>query len=381
MTKEEYIQLYEKYLTGFASPEEIQLLFDNKENFEFSEFDNNETIPGQGVIKNRIHSRISESILRSRKNYEIGRNIWFIAAAIALITFCLFYSLYIRKPAQNATLVKTSKAAGPIVPGGNKAILILGNGHQVNLNGAANGYIAGTGNLKINKIKDGELVYDQEGADGDAVVNNTIITPKGGQYKVHLPDGTTVWLNAASSLHYPTAFTGSLRHVDLKGEAYFEVAKDKAHPFIVSAGKVEIKVLGTHFNISAYEDDAANKTTLLEGSVQLTSGNHKMALVPGQQAVSENSSGNVQLKTVNVDDAVAWRNGYFSFKKESLKSAMAKISRWYDVDVEYRGEINNKMLGGTASRTDEIRNLISYLELTGIAHFQMEGRRIIVTGH
>ena len=230
-------------------------------------------------------------------------------------------------------------------------------------------------------VKDGQLVYAPGNAAGQpssAVAFNTLLIPKGGQYEVTLPDGTLVWLNAASSLKYPTAFTGSERHVEMTGEAYFEVARNTVMPFTVSTGKSTVKVLGTHFNVSAYDDDPADKTALLEGAVVVGKGEKKVLLAPGQQAVVDHDAGAIAVRTINVDDAVAWKNGYFSFRKEDLRTALRKIARWYNVDVEYQGKETNKLLGGTVSRTQTIEEILSYLELTGIAHFTIKERRIIV---
>lgn len=384
MTREEYIELYERYLSGIATPDEIELLFEYKDKFDIAKFDDETTIPEQELIKKRIYGQIENKMTRYGRLKSTNR-LWFsVAASVLIITFTGVYLLrnHSVKPQNKPNLL--TKAASPILPGTNKAILILGNGGKIDLNQAANGRISQAGKLLITKLKNGQLQYGKNATgntSGEEISYNTIITPKGGQYQVILPDGTAVWLNAASSLKYPTVFVGSERHVELNGEAYFEVAKNKKMPFIVTSGKVNVRVLGTHFNISAYDDDAYNKTTLLEGSVILSKDNQKVTLIPGQQATSLNSSSNIQLNTVNVEDAVAWKNGYFAFRKENIKSAMRKIARWYNVDVEFQGGLSNRVLGGSVSRTQSIDELLSYMELTGIAHFKINERRIIVKGN
>jgi ferric-dicitrate binding protein FerR (iron transport regulator) len=206
---------------------------------------------------------------------------------------------------------------------------------------------------------------------------NTIQTPRGGQYQVILPDGTKVWLNAASSLAYPTAFTGADRAVKLNGEAYFEVADNKDKPFKVMAGNMEINVLGTHFNVMAYEDENAIKTTLLEGSVKVTNGKISHLLKPGQEGRVDRQSGAFRLLEADANEAVAWKNGVFQFGGASIESVMREIVRWYDVDVEYQGR-TNEHFRGTISRSVNASEVFKMLELTGAVHFTIDKKKIIV---
>lgn len=342
--------------------------------FDLEKFDDGTSVPDQEQIKQRIFNRIE----RKRKMRSVG-GYWWLAAA-SLLAFSGYYFMHQTPVKPPVKVAQEAKPVPVITPGTNKAILILGNGGKVDLNAAANGRIAQAGNTMVDKVRNGQLVYEK-GGNATEITYNTIVTPRGGQYQVVLADGTRVWLNAASSLKFPTAFTGTDRHVELTGEAYFEVAKNKDLPFTVSAGNVRVNVLGTSFNVSAYEDDECNKTTLLEGSVQIVRNNQRLSLAPGQQAVSEGNDQPVQLKTVNAEDAIAWKNGYFSFKKEDIRSVMRKIARWYDVDVTFQGDISNSVLGGSVSRTQNINEILSYLELTGIAHFKIEARTIVVKGN
>ena len=386
MTRDEYLELYERYLSGTAEPDEIELLFEYKDKFDIAQFDDEVSIPDEELIKGRIYGQIEQQINKQgRIRHFIGNRFWWsVAASLFFLSFAAIYFVRNRAVKPQNKPAQFTRVTAPILPGTNKAILILSNGGKVDLNQTANGRIAQAGKVIITKLKNGQLKYGKNiiaSAKDVEVTYNTIITPKGGQYQVVLPDGTSVCLNAASSLKYPTAFVGSERHVELNGEAYFEVTKNRNMPFTVSAGTVNVKVLGTHFDISAYDDDPYNKTTLLEGSVILSKGNQKISMVPGQQAVADKGDPQIKLNTVNVADAVAWKNGYFSFRKENIKSSMRKIARWYDVDVDYQGEVSNKFLGGTVSRTQDINELLSYLELTGIAHFKISERRIIVKGN
>jgi transmembrane sensor len=211
-------------------------------------------------------------------------------------------------------------------------------------------------------------------------VYNTIETPKGGQYRIDLPDGTMVWLNAGSSLRYPNRFAGQERKVALTGEAYFEVAKNKQMPFRVVSGKQVVEVLGTHFNINAYTDEASVKTTLLEGSVNvLLQETHQSELLnPGQQAVVKYNGSSIVVQPVKVEEAVAWKNGYFMFVDADLESIMRQLARWYDVEVAYEGNLGSLKFGGMVSRSKSIAQTLRILELTGNVRFKVAGRRVTV---
>ncbi|WP_114937607.1 FecR family protein [Mucilaginibacter endophyticus] len=294
-------------------------------------------------------------------------------AATLLIGVCLFYYFYKEKkqPGASDQIARATK----IVPGGNKATLTLSNGNIITLDSAHNGMLANQSNVQIIKKKNGQLVYDASAINrtGNEVAYNTITTPRGGQYQVQLPDGSNVWLNAESSLKFPAHFTGVRREVMLTGEGYFEVAKDKAHPFAVEINNTEVEVLGTHFNIMGYKDEAATATTLLEGSVKIKKGNREQMIVPGQQAKVNQD---ITIANVNVNEAVEWKNGNFNFSHEKLEGIMRKIARWYDVDVAYEGKVTNATFVGTIPRSEQISEVLKYLELTGLVHFKISERRI-----
>lgn len=381
MNQEDYINLYQRFLSGKATPQEIELLSRHEDEFDINDFDNDEHIANQETIQKRIYQQIEHKIKIRKPKKHISRLWWSVAASMFLLSGIGLYLLSQLTGKEKNKPEHFAHAQKPIVPGANKAILILGNGDLIDLDQTQNGHIAQTGSMVITKLKNGQLAYEKANpsrGSGKEISFNTIVTPRGGQYQVTLPDGTSVWLNSASSLRYPTLFTGTERHVELNGEAYFEVAKNKNMPFTVEAGEVNVRVLGTHFNISAYNDEPSSKTTLLEGSVRLTKDHKQLTILPGQQAVSEYRSRELFTKTVNVEDVVDWKNGYFSFRKESLASAMRKIARWYDLEVIYEGKISNKLLGGSVLRTGSITEVIKMLELTEIAKFKIEGRRIIV---
>jgi transmembrane sensor len=314
---------------------------------------------------------------------SIVRNVVKIAAAVTLFGAVAFYYFGEHKAANNqnqATLIKSNK----ILPGSNKAILTLANGSAIVLNNKANGMLAQAGKVQVNKVANGKLVYDASTNDAqvkvidNTLVYNTLSTPRGGEYQVVLPDGTHVWLNSASSLSYPVEFAGKERRVKLTGEAYFEVAKNKDKPFYVTSNNVQVKVLGTHFNISAYKDDEEFTATLLEGSVQISKNNSQSLLKPGQQAVVNNSADVIKVSEANINEAVAWKNGYFIFNDDNITTMMKKVSRWYDVDVEEKGTFTNQHFGGTFYRTKGINELLNNLEKIGKVHFKVAGRRITV---
>lgn len=280
--------------------------------------------------------------------------------------------------------VPVAKVQKELVPGGDKATLLLGDGSTVNLGAAQNGVIRQVAGTRIDK-QDGKLVYlvattagkTANVAAAAAPEMNTIQTPRGGQYQVVLPDGTMVWLNAASSLTYPTVFTGPSRQVQLNGEAYFEVARKKDQPFMVAAGNMQVNVLGTNFNLMAYDDENAIKTTLLEGAVKVTRGDASYVLQPGQQASMDRSSGAFRILPVNVGEVVAWKNGVFELGGETIEPVMREMARWYDVDVEYQGK-TNEHFRGTIPRSVNASEVFKMLELTGAVHFTIEGKKVIV---
>jgi transmembrane sensor len=275
-------------------------------------------------------------------------------------------------------------------PGGNRATLVLGDGSTVNLGAAQNGVIRQVAGARIDK-QDGKLIYMVAATAGTtagagarktadvaaAPEMNTIQTPRGGQYQVVLPDGTRVWLNAASSLTYPTVFTGTDRRVQLNGEAYFEVTRKKDQPFLVMVGEMRVDVLGTYFNVMAYDDENAVKTTLLEGAVKVTKGATSHLLQPGQQASLDRGSGALRILDVDVNEVVAWKNGVFELGGETIEPVMREMARWYDVDVEYQGK-TNEHFRGTIPRSANASEVFKMLELTGAVHFTIEGKKVIV---
>ncbi|MGF7079559.1 FecR family protein [Mucilaginibacter sp. UYCu711] len=273
-------------------------------------------------------------------------------------------------------VVKNIPAKTNITPGSNKAILTLQDGSTIVLNDAKEGTLAQQGNANIVKMANGQLVYNKTDTEPEKVLFNTMTTPRGGQYKLTLPDGTDVWLNSASSITYPTAFVGNERNVSVTGEAYFEVAKDKTKPFHVKAGSQTIEVLGTHFNVMAYADEDVIKTTLLEGSVKVTGDKESGILKPGEQSAI-NKAGDLKVSVASIDEAMAWKNGYFKFNRVGIKYIMRQLSRWYDVDVVYDGRVKEDEFVGTIGRGENIVQALHLLELANV-HFKIQDKKIIV---
>jgi len=308
---------------------------------------------------------------------------WFKVAVVIVI--CGILSLFVFRN-RSITIIKDlaprSEKAAVIIPGGRKAILTFSSGKKVILDNGQDSLISKSGNLSISNTHKQELVYVSATGNDHVEISkplmNVLSTPRGGEYQVTLADGTRVWLNCASSLSYPEEFAGNERHVTLSGEAYFEVAKDKSKPFFVNVNNVEIKVLGTHFNVAAYKDDHNITATLLEGSVQFSKKGRMVLLKPGEQAVVNDDASDIRVSAVDVTQAMAWKNGYFIFNNDDIKSVMEKVSRWYDVDVKYQGDFKNQRFGGTYYRSKHIAELLHYFEKIGNVRFRIEGRRIIV---
>lgn len=306
----------------------------------------------------------------------------YAAAVILLIALGVTLTRYRHTSGEQKMAVKSQK---DLLPGSNKAILTLADGSKIVLDDTKRGKIASQQNIVITKDESGELVYQvAEAAQHedqplvDKVVMNMLATPRGGQYEIILPDGTKVWLNSASSLKYPTAFAGNERRVELTGEAYFEVSKDPGKPFYVKTTTQTVTVLGTHFNINSYADEATTKTTLLEGSVKVISNTSgaSVKLKPGEQAVNTINAIDVK-ENADIDEAVAWKNGKFLFRNTDLHTIMRQLSRWYDVDVEYQGNVVQKHYRGRISRNVPVSEIFQILKTSGI-NFTIDGRKIIV---
>jgi len=401
MNKEQVIELISKYNDGSASKEEVRLV----ENWFVKQSEIRQREPEDIDyldIKRQMWLNIDQKIdypLTKRLSLDTppsGKSVWrfSMAAAAAVLVIALTAILFYRN---------YNDVAGPqivkndINPGKNKAVLTLANGQKISLTDALNGQLAQQAGVTISKTANGQLVYQAvPNASGKNTSEyNTIEAPRGGQWQVILPDGSKVFLNASSSLKYPVSFAAKERKVELKGEAYFEISHNKKAPFRVTAKGQTVEVLGTHFNIMSYDDEKTVKTTLLSGSVKVSSNGKNatgtnatranaaksaaefLVLKPGEQA--QVSPGNMKLiQDVDLEDVLAWKNGYFKFN-ENLRSIMTKVARWYDVEVIYETQPDPEFkFKGEISRDKNISELLNMLDYTGNVHFKIEGRRVIV---
>jgi transmembrane sensor len=378
MLPEELPELINLYLKGTCTPaqkEQVEKWYEEHQFTEMEFYNHDEGLIADSaqrsltILKQKILSGQPESIKSIRLLY--------IAAAVVLLLLSVGLMVY-----KNFSTSTGNYYVNDIAPGKNKAILKLADGSNIVLDNAANGNLATRSGIRITKTKDGQLVFSTNAASDRKIVpsnghTNTITTPRGGQYQVELPDGTVVWLNAASSLQFPESFQASQqRRVTLTGEAYFQVARDTKRPFIVHTDEQDVKVLGTRFNINSYKEENSVKTTLLEGSVELSFSKHHLVLKPGEQAVRTGED--LQIHAVDTDDAIAWKNGKLKFSNENIRDLMRQIARWYDVEVVYEGNMTNKDFSGSVSRYENVSKILDVLESTNTVHFKVEGRRITV---
>jgi transmembrane sensor len=382
MTDQEYIKLYERFLEGTTTAEEERLLETYQDSFDLSDSDWSESSATAEEVKQIIYNRLQNSIHNPEKSSFFSIRRWSVAAALILLFLSVGLFLRSQNVEEKPVIAKTKQLRfkNDVKPGDNKAVLTLEDGSQIVLDDAKNGLLTHRGNIRVTKNREGQLIYHIAGntIHPAKIEYNTLTTPLGGQYQIVLPDGSKAWLNAGSSLRFPTVFAGKERSVELNGEAYFEIAKNRSMPFKVRARGMEVKVLGTHFNIMAYEDEREINTTLLEGSVEVFKGSGKITLEPGQQASLNKNTGHMNVSEADLEQAVAWKNGFFIFNNENIQSIMRKVSRWYNIDVAYKGNLNNKDFVGTISRDKNVSELLRMLELTGAIHFTIDGRRITV---
>jgi transmembrane sensor len=392
-------ELFGRYLTGIATPEEIRALMewldspDNEAQALRLMQEGWEKFASSGdVVSPETSARMLNGILtavpateenrpgrllRIVQFFTAGR----VAAAVLLLSLGGIY-LATRPSSAGRSVAVVPAPARPVIkdipPGSDGAILTLADGRNIVVDSAGNGELARQGNTRIVKQK-GRLSYTVMAKTNEKPLYNTMHIPRGRQFQLVLPDGSHVWLNAASSIRYPTAFTGKERKVEITGEAYFEVAQDVSRPFRVRAGETEVDVLGTHFNIMAYEEENAVSTTLLEGAVKVIHAGSSHLLRPGQEARMSKDTRDIQvIDDAPVSEAVAWKNELFSFHNgASLQDVMRQIARWYDVTIVYEGDPHSMEFGGKISRNSNLSEVLKILEISKV-HFRIEEKKIIV---
>ncbi|TKC62039.1 DUF4974 domain-containing protein [Pedobacter hiemivivus] len=388
-----YKEILQKYLNNSSSAQELELLMlyfqidDQKEleSLVFEEISKEISVDmiscSEIISVKKVHQNLKKILLDDHLNKTtIVKRLWFKAIVAAVVLIVCFIGLrYYLNIAAKESKFATHKT---IVPGTRSATLTLSNGQRITLSDAINGKIAQDNGVEIIKNSEGKLIYKINDSNADSKGFNILSTQRGETYDVILPDGSKVFLNAESSIKYEANFNHKQkRTVELTGEAYFEVHKNIQKPFVLKSKTQEIEVLGTHFNVSAYNNEAV-KTTLLEGSVKVSTAytgtaSKTLILKPGQLLLNYKDDFKIKQLT-NPDDEIAWKLGYFAFDHKSIEEAMNEIARWYDVEIEYVGNFDDVEFGGTMLRASNIRKLLNKIELTGTVKFKVEGRRVMV---
>ena len=379
MNETEFLELLKKYQNGTLSHEDKDRLdawYLHKASNSKRQLSEYELADSYEHLKSRL------PLAQKTKVINIWPRVAAAASIIVLLSAGIFYFVKSETAAKQENIQIVEKAK-EIAPGGNRGILTLSNGKQIILSDISSKDIIAKEDQDEVTIKmdaNGVITYvinpDADTSKENGNSFNTLSTPTGGQYNIVLADGTKVFLNAVSSIKYPTQFNGDQRVVELEGEAYFEVAKDKSKPFVVKSDKQTIEVLGTHFNVHAYKNEAAVKTTLLEGSVAVSSKNQKAILKPGQQSnISDNAK--IAIREVDTEAAIAWKNGRFKFDNADLKSVMKQLERWYGIKVEYHGDVSDVRFNGGTFRNKNLSEVLKVLELSNIK-FKVEGKTITV---
>jgi hypothetical protein len=367
-TKAEIAELIEKFERGIITNQEMQSLnqwYDSMGS-ETGEYESPELNIGLAKERfyNKIEEKISEKIHKSKGRFSRFQ----LMAAACVATVCivgLYVYLYSYRFESARTVKIIQQDEISVAPGKDKAILTLGDGTKVNLSDAKAGQLAKIEGVIISKSNNGQLVYRITGNGGTMNNTNKIETPAGGQYQVILPDGSTVILNALSSLIFPDRFLGNERRVELTGEAYFKVAKNKEKPFKVTARGQEVEVLGTQFNLNSYSDEPNIVTTLEEGSVRVKGAQGSRVIAPGQQSLFDNGN-DISVRQANLAEALAWKNGEMVFDDAELPAIMRQVSRWYNIQIRYEGYTKGNRITGSIGRDANLNTLLRILKGSGV---------------
>ena len=359
MQKKEFIELSARIHDGTASEQDV--IRYNAYYNQLQQQAGEPSFPEEQALLDRIHTAAG------LKNKVRPLGTWLrIAAAVVVLAGAGIWFIVSRQQPAPATAMKQD-IPHDAAPGGNKAYLTLADGSKIELEEAKTGQLALQNGMRITKTASGEVIYESDTSAAsakDAVSYNVLSTPRGGQFRLLLPDGSKVWLNAESSLRFPTAFNGSERSVELKGEGYFEVAKNAKQPFVVGTSGQKVTVLGTHFNIQAYPDEPGSRTTLLEGRVEVAAGGAKRLLAPGEQCRLNLESGLMRTVNVDTEEAVAWKNGYFIFNETPMKDVLKQLCRWYNVQADF-SRVPNIRYSGSIPRNVPLSKVINMLAVTG----------------
>lgn len=369
--------LLRRYMEGNASSGEIQLVeqwYQHLADAGEWNWAEGEKESLEGAIESRLLQQIRAAERPVRKMSTVR---WIAAAVFVLLAGTGSWMLLRNKTGEPTIIAQQQRFKNDVGPGRNAAILTLAGGKEIVLDSSATGTIGKQNNAVIVN-NNGQLTYNILHEKPTGILYNTLTTPRGSQYQLILPDGSKAWLNAASSITYPVAFGGERRAVTISGEVYFEVARNEKLPFIVKEGDMTIQVLGTHFNVNDYADEAVGKTTLLEGSVRILDKGNSSLLKPGEQAVLDRHDGKIQvLDHPDVEEVMAWKNGNFLFADATIETIMRQVARWYDVEVVYNTSISKHFVADVP-RDVPVSRLLKLLELTDQVHFRIEGKKITV---
>lgn len=389
MKQAEFQHLMEKYIANELSEQEFNLLWDALKEpghrvawtaFMHQVWEHaGAELPGSREAQEQVREQMG--LAGRKRTGMVKRMAWWAAACLVVLSVGI--SLFNIKKNRPAPLVQTATPhKNEVRPGGNRAMLTLADGSVVELDSTGNGVIGNQGNTKVTKLANGRLAYQSTGKTSAAVLYNTMRTPRGGQYQVTLPDGTKVWLNAASSLTYPVTFTGAERLLKVTGEVYFEASQDPQHPLRIQVLsddgglKGEVTVLGTHFNINAYDNEGAVKTTLLQGAIKVSKGSGAAQILrPGQQARIDN--GIELVEPADMEEITAWKEGYFKFSKADVGAVMRQAERWYDIKAEYPNGVPDDLFSGSLPRNVSLPHFLEILEYSDI-NASVKGRSVIV---
>ena len=386
MEKEEFLKLVDKMLAGKASDKEEQLLINYYNSFQQNNNWDEAALGSKEAFETATLQQLKNKITPQKSTIVMMRMPYKIAAAASVILLLASGVWLLLQKKQTSVETAQSKniqlQQNVFAPQTNRATITLADGKTIYLDSLQNGKLLAVEGVEIDKLQDGKIQYR---GNTSHPVYNTLTNPKGSkQIDITLADGTRVWLNAASSVTFPVAFIGNERKVDIKGEAYLEVAHDASKPFKVKKGEMEVAVLGTKFNVNTYEDEADMKVTLLEGSVSVNKisadGNtivKQVKIKPGQQA--KFSPANIVVENeVNIEEVMAWKNGIFKFNNTTIETLMRQIEKWYDVDIIYEGKVTSHFVA-TIPKTVSAQNVFKILEQTGAVHFKIEGKKVIVS--
>ncbi|WP_345948840.1 FecR domain-containing protein [Mucilaginibacter sp. PAMB04274] len=377
MDREEYLKLAAKYLNGECTPEEEAALMSYSDGVSLDDDQTNE-IPAKHLfaykqLKGKIDNHLQKTKVSSNSS---PRYFKWIGVAAAVLVFALGALSIFYSPRPAAITQITYKPKNPVVNKG--TALILADGEQVDLNSSKSQSLNNK-SAQIELVTKGHIKY-REGVvtDEQPLVYHTVATPVGEHYELELSDGSKIWLNAQSSVKFPVLFNKSHRDIEISGEAYFEVAKNKAAPFTVSVNGTAIRVLGTHFNVSAYPGEHTVNTTLLEGSVELVAGDHKTLLSPGKIGIVDPVKQSFKVEDADIDQTMAWKGGLFVFRDENICEVMKIAARWYGVNIEVADDVKTKTFGGTVSQNRSLTDFMELIKLTGGINYKITGRKVTV---